>query len=276
MPTRGPTHRIDTSAIRTIFTQLDADWLIRSLEERDYGIDLQLERFSGTDATGDFIFVQVKGTDSAFDDKVKLSGFPVDTLKYALMFNVPFFLFHTSNSSKATKFVWLQKYAETKLVQDTPTWESQGSVTVYFPEENDLSNNAEKIVSIIARDKAQKTGVKFIASLQQLKFHSASVTGPLGEVGVAAFCADVADKMISTMLNFIKTYGAESQGDDSVRDLLSLPGVYRDIYNRNSVLPDERDTISTCLDWLEQVQNSFLESDDMDSFAVEMDAYAPY
>jgi hypothetical protein len=64
-----------------------------AVEERDYGIDLQLERFDSDDATGDFIFVQVKGTDKAFKENVQLSGFPVDTVNYALMFDVPFFLF---------------------------------------------------------------------------------------------------------------------------------------------------------------------------------------
>lgn len=100
MPKRIETHRIDTKAIRTIFTHLHEDWLVRSLEERDYGIDLQLERFDSDEATGDFIFIQVKGTDKEFGEDVQLSGFPVDTINYALMFDVPFFLFHTSNASK--------------------------------------------------------------------------------------------------------------------------------------------------------------------------------
>ena len=78
MPKRINTHRIDTKAIRTIFTHLDENWLVRSLDERDYGVDLQLERFDLDNATGDFIFAQVKGTDKEFDESVKLSGFPVD------------------------------------------------------------------------------------------------------------------------------------------------------------------------------------------------------
>lgn len=120
MPKRIDTHRIDTKAVRTIFTHLNENWLVRSLEERDYGIDLQLERFDSDDATGDFIFVQVKGTDKAFKENVQLSGFPVDTVNYALMFDVPFFIFHTSNVSKQTKYVWLQNYVETRLEKDTP------------------------------------------------------------------------------------------------------------------------------------------------------------
>lgn len=98
---------------------MNADWLVRSLEERDYGIDLQLERYARDDATGDFIFVQVKGKESAFMDAVQLS-LTVETINYALMFDVPFFVFHTSNASKATKIVWLQKYVETRLEHENP------------------------------------------------------------------------------------------------------------------------------------------------------------
>lgn len=156
MPKRIETHRIDTKAVRTIFTHLNENWLVRSLEERDYGIDLQLERFDLDDATGDFIFVQVKGTDKAFKENVQLSGFPVDTVNYALMFDVPFFIFHTSNASKQTKYVWLQNYVETRLEKDTPQWKTQDSVTIYFPEENNLESNDSKIAEIIKKTNLEK------------------------------------------------------------------------------------------------------------------------
>lgn len=36
MSKRIKTHRIDIKVVRTIFTHLDEEWLVRSLEERDY------------------------------------------------------------------------------------------------------------------------------------------------------------------------------------------------------------------------------------------------
>lgn len=193
MPKRIETHRIDTKAIRTIFTHLNENWLVRNLEERDYGVDLQLERFDLNDATGDFIFVQVKGTDKKFKKTVKLSSFPVDTIKYALMFDVPFFIFHTSNTSQQTKYVWLQNYVETRLEKDNPHWKNQKSVTIYFPKENDLQANDSKITDIIKNDKLKKMGVKFLAIYESLKFHSESVLS--GQTAVAIGCAIEARKL---------------------------------------------------------------------------------
>ncbi|WP_261521689.1 DUF4365 domain-containing protein [Burkholderia multivorans] len=274
MPKRIQTHRIDTKAVRNIFTHLHEDWLVRSLEERDYGIDLQLERFNGNDATGDFIFSQVKGTDDAFGDEVKLSGFPVDTINYALMFNVPFFVFHTSNASKATKFVWLQKYAETKLEKTTPRWKDQDSVTIYFPEENDLESNDRKIIEIIHKDKLTKVGVKFLASYESLSLHSHSVTSSMGEVGVANYCAMEVENIIK-MFPFIREYGAVLDGSE-YSDLLYLPSVYKDIAQKAQVAQDDRKYISRCLNWLLEIKVNFLHSDEKDDFAVAMGGYSPY
>jgi hypothetical protein len=49
---RGPTHETDTLAVRAIISELPASWLVRSQDERDYGIDLSIEMFSGAEPTG--------------------------------------------------------------------------------------------------------------------------------------------------------------------------------------------------------------------------------
>ncbi|MBF4437736.1 DUF4365 domain-containing protein, partial [Vibrio anguillarum] len=59
---RTRTHEIDTLAVRKIISELPVDWIVRGQEERDYGIDLTIERFDGQNATGDYFLVQVKGT----------------------------------------------------------------------------------------------------------------------------------------------------------------------------------------------------------------------
>lgn len=272
MPKRIETHRIDTKAVRTIFTHLNENWLVRSLEERDYGIDLQLERFDSDDATGDFIFVQVKGTDSAFKEKVQLSGFPVDTINYALMFDVPFFLFHTSNTSKQTKFVWLQKYVEVRLEKDTPKWKTQDSVTIYFPDENDLESNDSKIAEIIQRDKLRKVGVKFLASYESLKLHSGSVLG--GEVGVASGCAIEARKL-QKLSSFIAEHKGSVQ-DGSYTDFNSLPAAYDNVFHTSKIDSADRETINSAMIFLEGVKISFLNQDEVDDFAEDLGGYHPY
>lgn len=182
MINRSPQHQTDTKSIRNIIMQLDENWLIRNLDERDYGIDLTLERFDGMNATGDFILVQAKGTDAGFDEEIKLSNFPTKTIWYSQLFNIPFFVFYTSNKSGQTYFVWLQKYANTKLIRTTPDWKSQAGVTIYFPDENNLKDNKQKIIDIIRKDKDKKIGLDFLATFESIKLHSQSVLS--GETGV--------------------------------------------------------------------------------------------
>lgn len=272
MPKRIETHRIDTKAVRTIFTHLNENWLVRNLDERDYGIDLQLERFDLEHATGDFIFVQVKGTDGAFGDTVQLSGFPVDTIKYALMFDVPFFLFHTSNASKQTKFVWLQKYVEARLEKDTNNWKTQDTVTIYFPEENDLQTNDSKVTEIINKDKLRKLGVKFLASYESLKLHSCAVLG--GEVGVAIGCA-IEARRLQKMSKFIDEH-KEVVFEGNFVDFNNLPTAYDNIANSLKIDLPDRQTIESAMNFLDGVKFSFLNQDDIDEFAEDVDAYHPY
>lgn len=262
MPKRINTHRIDTRAVRHIFTHLNENWLVRNLDERDYGIDLQLERFDIDEATGDFIFVQVKGTDNAFGSDVQLSNFPVDTINYSLMFDVPFFLFHTSNASKKTKFVWLQKYSETKLVKTTPNWTNQGSVTINFPEENDLQENDKKITEIIKKDKRRKIGVKFLACYESLKLHSRSVVN--GEVDVASACAIETGKL-QKLSSFISVY-KDGVIEGSYADFNSLQNAYENIATASKINPSDAETIESAMKFLSQIKNAFLSEDDIDDF----------
>ncbi|MDO7207719.1 DUF4365 domain-containing protein [Acinetobacter nosocomialis] len=274
MPTRIETHRIDTKAIRTIFTHLNENWLVRNLEERDYGIDLQLERFDLDDATGDFIFVQVKGTNEEFKEKVQLSGFPVDTIKYALMFDVPFFIFHTSNTSKQTKYVWLQNYVETHLEKYTPHWKDQKSVTIYFPKENDLELNDSKIAEIINKDKLRKVGVKFLASYESLKLHSESVLNA-GQTDVAKGCAIEARKLQKLSL-FINEY-KELVFKGNYTDFNTFQAAYDNIANTSKIDSADRGTINSAMCFLEEIKSVFLNQDLFEELAMENTKdYHPY
>lgn len=265
MPKRIDTHRIDTKAIRTIFTHLNENWLVRNLEERDYGIDLQLERFDLNDATGDFIFVQVKGTVKEFKKEVKLSKFPVDTIKYALMFDVPFFVFHTSNTSKQTKYVWLQNYVETRLEKDIPHWKNQKSVTIYFPKENDLEANDSKITDIIKKDKLKKMGVRFLAIYESLKFHSESVL--LGQTDVAIGCAIEARKL-QKLSSFINEYN-KLISNENYKDFNTFHSAYDNIANTSEIDSADEETITSAMRFLEEIKTTFLSQDQVDEFLME-------
>ena len=272
MPKRIETHRIDTKAVRTIFTHLHENWLVRNLEERDYGIDLQLERFDSDEATGDFIFVQVKGTDTEFKENVKLSNFPVDTVNYALMFDVPFFIFHTSNTSKQTKYVWLQNYVETRLEKDTPHWKTQDSVTIYFPKDNNLESNDYKITKIIKQDKLKKVGVKFLATYESLKFHSDSVLN--GQITVANSCA-IESRKLQKLSSFINEH-KEFVTKGSYTDFNTLHEAYDNITNTSEINSADKETISSAMNFLEEIKSIFLHQDAVNDFNEDMGFDHPY
>lgn len=172
LPKRTETHRIDTRAVRTLMQHLPDDWLVRSLEERDYGVDLQIELFKGDAPTGRIAMIQVKGKRESFGEgDVSLAGFPTRTIEYASLFSAPFFVFHTSVADNLTRFVWIQKYADTKLVDTTPEWRNQDSVTLYFPSTNRLDSNAEKIERILTVHALQKDCFAFVSCCEWLDRH---------------------------------------------------------------------------------------------------------
>lgn len=171
-PKRTETHRIDTRAVRSLLQHLPEDWLVRSLEERDYGVDLQIEIFKGDLPTGRVALIQVKGRRESFGPgAVSLGNFPTKTVEYAALFSAPFFVFHTSIEDNRTHFVWLQKYAETKLVDTTPNWRDQDSVTLYFPPANLLQANSEKIEQILIRHALQKDCFTYLGCCEWLQRH---------------------------------------------------------------------------------------------------------
>lgn len=67
-PRRTETHRIDTQAVRVVRSKLTPDWVERSVEDRDYGIDMMLEAFDGDQPTGILILLQIKGHAGRFGD----------------------------------------------------------------------------------------------------------------------------------------------------------------------------------------------------------------
>ncbi|MBY6142133.1 DUF4365 domain-containing protein [Leisingera daeponensis] len=161
-PIRHTNHVIDTRAVRKVISQLDENWLIRGLEERDYGVDLAFEIFRDQLPTGETGLIQVKGAKKSFKKSANLS-FPTKTIEYALLFPQPFFVFHVSLKDNSIRYVWLQRYARLILDANDKGWREQKTVTIKFPEENNFKDGQRKIEGFlkqsICRDEAIK--VKF-------------------------------------------------------------------------------------------------------------------
>jgi len=156
-------------AVRAIITKLSADWIIRGLDERDYGIDLQMEYFAKNNPTGAFVFGQVKGTKIEFDPdaSVKVS-LDVSFLEYALLFTVPFILFRVSVSTGEIRFLWLQQYVKIKL-RGQETWRSQQKITVELPVGNVLPDNEAKLVQFASAPSEDAQGLAFLMDFHLLE-----------------------------------------------------------------------------------------------------------
>ena len=168
-PKRSQTHRIDSDAVRVVRTLLTPDWVERSAEDRDYGVDMMLETFDGEDPTGILVLLQIKGQEASFGSDPVSFSVPVKTLLYARMFAAPFFLVHVSNADRKAHFVWLQKYIEIRLTNDSPRWRRQEQVTIHFPAENVLSTEGlEKIRDLAQYTAHRDLGIVFMRHLHWL------------------------------------------------------------------------------------------------------------
>jgi hypothetical protein len=200
-PQRTNTHRIDTRAVRLVISRLPEDCLVRSLEERDYGIDLQLELFDGNFPSGNIAFVQVKGQEDSFKNESKITDFPVKTILYARMFNAPFFIFFVSLKDAEVRFIWLQKYIDTTLPLLSPNWETQQTVTIEMPEQNTLEKKIvfgtgeigeEKFLNIIKDQAWHRVALEFLSIEDDLwRFVPRLLRHDLGAVNVQYLCSRI-------------------------------------------------------------------------------------
>ncbi|MEF1312377.1 DUF4365 domain-containing protein [Vibrio mytili] len=279
MTRRTQTHITDTLAVREIISKLPGNWLVRGLEERDYGIDLSIELYDGENPTGCFGLIQVKGTSKSFSgkDSVSLNGFPTKTLKYAELFPEAFFIFHTSTVDKETYFVWAQKYIELKLNSDRPNWKDQETTTIHFPETNILgtSEGNQKIEMIMKRLSTEQEGLRFLGDYEWLKFHFEN--SALLQTEVVKTCIGLVKKL--------KTYTSFYHFHDQA-GLLNLNALIVDLmdivhypitsYNPMSDEDSERlEDIKNHFSNFEDIKHSFLNQSLLDEMEEEL-AQSPY
>ena len=259
-PKRTDTHRIDTRAVRSLLQHLPEDWLVRSLEERDYGVDLQIEVFDGDLPTGRVAMIQVKGRRAPFGtDDVSLSSFPAKTVEYAALFSVPFFVFHTSIEGNRTYFVWLQKYAETKLAETTPDWRNQDSVTLYFPPNNLLHANHEKIKKILIRHSLQKECFTFLGCCEWLQHHIEQVAS--GNMDALQPALNQLTRINRLDPDFHARY-LETAADLDLKEM-------RDSLEALRYQPDDFTFIDRQMACLDSTKSLILNQDELDAFTVE-------
>ena len=89
------------------------DLLFRKIDERDYGIDGQVELFNHGEPTGRFAMIQLKGTEKVIEklktvDAVSCSGISKSNLSYCRQNNVPVILVYCSTADGKFYYIDLQ------------------------------------------------------------------------------------------------------------------------------------------------------------------------
>ena len=262
-PQRSPTHQIDTVAFRRLLSHLQPDWLVRSMEERDYGIDLQLELFDGCNPTGVMAFGQLKGTEKSFEIEPDFQ-FPVRTFLYAELFNAPFFLFRTSIADNKTRFIWLQKFIDTELTSKKPAWRTKGKILVSMPEENDLSANPERFIKLARNQLREQQALKFLRIESVLALHAPSVM--IGQYQVATCCSKEAKKM-EELRDFI--IDEDMEGEEKFKKLQKLFIYFDEIAIKNKIDAKGKKYIDACLDIMNTIKLTYLAEPEIQAFVTE-------
>lgn len=95
LPIRSEKHIVESDSLKILKSQLPREWVVRELNERDYGVDLYVEIVTESNRlSGDLVAIQLKGTKNVtFKNKrSSFGGIKRETLNYWLSLTVPVFV----------------------------------------------------------------------------------------------------------------------------------------------------------------------------------------
>ena len=157
---RTRTHKTET-ATRLIFEEAvstfsypplsisEGNLLFRGVDERDYGVDGELEIFNGDEITGRIARIQLKGTENEIvplksADFVSCPGISKSSLGYCRAEHIPFILVYISKANRKFYYCDLQP-----VYQDALNKIGNGkTITIRIPVSNN-SDHLERLVEII-------------------------------------------------------------------------------------------------------------------------------
>lgn len=273
MVRRTETHIIDTRAVRTVISALPDDWLLRNMEERDYGIDLLLEVFEQHAhtrkpehyATGNLLLAQVKGQEKEFPRSLRYSKFPVKTLRYAELFPIPFLFFWVSLKAQRVRYVWLQKYIRTRLDAENPMWREDGasSVSIEFPQDNILDGSDQRILGFLSQQRDMETFRRFLEAYEWLRIHLRSIIDA-GETQVARSALQDLKKLrqFTGFLDRRSAPGSEIDLDGLQLRLNNVAAGKKSVHAVAAYLEDQ-------VDAFERFKLLFLDQEELDKFGWE-------
>ena len=144
---RPKEHVISSISERILLDKLPSNWILRTIDPPDYGLDKSLEIVEGDVVTGKEILIQLKGTGSP---KYRSSGFlshsmKVENLKYYKERDAPVLLIVVDINSEICYWSFIQQYIFNFLDVKHPEWIEQKTVTIRIELENQVSNSQSLI-----------------------------------------------------------------------------------------------------------------------------------
>jgi hypothetical protein len=215
-----------------------------------------IEFFDNNLPTGQTVFIQVKGTKDKFKKKsvIKLSGFPSKTVNYSRLFDIPFFVFYTSITSKKTYFLWLQKYADLNYTANN-VLTKQKSITLNFPSGNNLSSNRRKFSELVQRSSIKADGIRFLSYLADIQLHWKGVQ--LKEYKVAYTVLNLVEEMIRNK-RFMDYYLSGRFFLTKNPDFSLLKKALRRVGKKQTLTLDDLQIINKQIGLLEEIERIFL------------------
>lgn len=114
LPKRANNHIRETSGNKVLESLIPSEWIIRSVTERDYGVDCYIELVDDKNRlTGEIAFVQMKATDKIDwrkDDGFRFYKVDRQTTNYLNGFKIPTYLFLVDLSKKEMFFLSVKEY----------------------------------------------------------------------------------------------------------------------------------------------------------------------
>lgn len=139
LPLRADNHIKETVGYKVLESNIPAEWMIRDVTERDYGIDCYIELVNADKRlTGEIAFVQMKTTDK-IDWRIKDKGFRFykverSTTNYLSGFKIPTYLFLVDLSTKEMFFLSVKEY----ILEHYKEYLDLGSFAYEFSHDRDI------------------------------------------------------------------------------------------------------------------------------------------
>lgn len=129
-------HIIETESETILKSILPSRWATNKVE-LDYGIDFMVEIFdSANQSTGQFFFIQLKGSDQKIDGATFKRQFDIDNLKYFAAQPLPCLIVCVSTTQKKVWAIW-----SNKLLQSLEIKDNQKSATITLDSDKIIGDN---------------------------------------------------------------------------------------------------------------------------------------